>query len=191
MLNSQWFFLAQTHEIGTYKYCYYNFKRASEGYFEFYVILDFFMYAFIPSALLLILNTSIVIKLVKAKLKPLTDRNLSQSTLSKTALSTCVMLLAVSLAYMVLIIPSMALWVMRELEMPVSLVLQETMLVSVNLNHSLNAVLYTLVGPKFRKEVYKLVNVIFRCKKTRVGPLPSSSTKDTVSAQGHTGRTTC
>ena len=191
MLNSQWFFLAQTHEIGTYKYCYYNFKRASEGYFEFYVILDFFMYAFIPSALLLILNTSIVIKLVKAKLKPLTDRNLSQSTLSKTALSTCVMLLAVSLAYMVLIIPSMALWVMRELEMPVSLVLQETMLVSVNLNHSLNAVLYTLVGPKFRKEVYKLVNVIFRCKKRRVGPLPLSSTKDNVSAQGHTGRTTC
>ncbi len=60
MCDCQWFFFGGTHDAGAYKYCSFNFKRASQSYFNFYAILDSFLYAFIPSALLLILNTSIV-----------------------------------------------------------------------------------------------------------------------------------
>ncbi len=160
--ESQWFFLAKVIDDGFYKFCYFDYTMASEKYFEFYLFFESFCYSFIPCALLLILNSSIIIKLIKAKVKVGRDGDMSQNSLSKTTVSTLIMLLSVSLAFMFLTIPPQVTWVLKELKFEISPFVQEMTMMCYYLNHSLNAVLYTVVGPKFRREMLKMM---FPCKK--------------------------
>ena len=136
--------------------------------------VDSVLYSFGPFALMFITNFAIAFKFMRAKCK----RNSTESTnqaLSKSATRGTAMVVTVSVTFIILTAPTavdMALWLGNRLS--TNLVYDVVMTFAQFLNHSINGVLYCIVGSRFRNELLKIL-----CTKKRPNDISASHSVNT------------
>ncbi len=172
VLESQWFFTATKIE-GNGAVCCNYFKYA-----DFYEVFDNMFYSILPCVLIFVLNIVIISKLVLARLKYANSDQVS--TLSKNAVSTSIMLLSVSITFTVLTIPWAVIDILLYIfEYNVSKAVYVLGMVLFYTNHSCNAIMYALLGKKFRQEVIK-----FLCRRG-FGISSTENTESTIMSHGN------
>ena len=109
------------------------------------------LYSFIPFVIIITMNSAIIVKLIKAKYST-KDTESTNQALNKVATRGTATLLIVSFTFIILmgLMAISELYVITDLNFYVILVL---MLFS-SLNHCINAVLYCIVGTRFRTEFF-------------------------------------
>ena len=127
--------------------------------FLFYFMFDSVLYSFGPFALMFITNFAIVLKFMRAKC----GRKLNNSTesinqaLVKAATKGTAMVVTVSVTFLILTAPGgvnyalrsfIQLWTIPEYRI--------FMNITTYLNHSINGILYCIVGTRFRRELFQL-----------------------------------
>ena len=143
----------------------------SNGYHVCIFLLDFWeilyaidsaLYSFGPSALMFITNFAIAFKFMKAKYKSNSTESTNQA-LVKSATRGTAMVITVCVTFLILTAPT-AVYSAIPHVLPLSnnRSYQVFMNFTQYLNHSINGVLYCIVGSKFRNELLKIL-----CKKER------------------------
>ena len=132
-----------------------DFRKVYSFYFRF----DSVLYSFGPFALMFLSNFAIVFKLMSAKCEA-TQNNLTESTnqaLVKAAARGTAMVVTVSITFLILTAPAgvsdvlwpkIVIWMIPEYRV--------FMNITTYLNHSINGILYCIVGSRFRRELLKL-----------------------------------
>ena len=135
--------------------------KGSQDYKVILYAIDSVLYSFGPFTLMLITNFAIVFKFMKAKCN---ENNSSESTsqaLVKSATRGTAMVVTVSVAFLLLTSPSAVnLRRSNNTQLIKNPLYRAFMNLTQYLNHSINGVLYIIVGSRFRKELLK----IFSCK---------------------------
>ena len=125
-------------------------------------IIESILYSFGPFILMFITNCAIVLKFMKAKFKGNQSTESTSQALVKAATRGTAMVVTVSVTFLILTAPTavnQALWhIILLANNPMYLVF---MIFTQYLNHSINGVLYCIVGSRFRRELLNL----FYCKK--------------------------
>ena len=124
--------------------------------------VDSVLYSFLPLSLMFITNIAIAVKFMKAKCKRNTSAEITKQALAKSATRGTAMVVTVSVIFLLLnsleglknAVPSLVLEVI-----PWYRVLMNF---TSYLNHSINGVLYCIVGTRFRMELCKII-----CRKRR------------------------
>ena len=126
--------------------------------------IDFILYSFGTFTIMLLVNCAIVAKFMKAKCQNI-FHNSTESTsqaLNKYATKGTAMVVTVSVTFIVLTAPVSIDQIMGRKSTPYPLYF--VFMISMQyLNHSINGVLYCMVGTKFREEMIKLLKC---CRKT-------------------------
>ena len=131
------------------------------------------LYSFGPFALMFITNFALAFRFMRAKCD---QSNSSQSTnqaLAKSATRGTAMVVTVSITFLLLTTPTamnMVLW--HNIQLSNNKMYRAFMNLTQYLNHSINGVLYIIVGTRFRNELLKL---FCRKKKPDVMPLSHSA----------------
>ena len=157
--------LSKPVEMFGYVYC-----DLPETYWSIFRLIDSVLYSFGPFCIMIIMNFAIIIKFILAKRRSARDGTESTSqALSNAATRGTAMLVTVSTMFILLTGP-LAIGTTLEIQFhPMVQVLVFT--IPQYLNHSINAVLYCVVGTRFRTE---LVNVLCCCKLRRLRANSSS-----------------
>ena len=120
-----------------------------------------FLYSFIPLTVMFTANCLIILKFMLAKLKDRQGGSESvNQALSKSAVKGSVMLLTISFAFIILTAPICITYTIT-VDPPV--IVYGITVILVYLNHSINGVLYSISGSRFRHELIQL----FVCCGTR------------------------
>ena len=129
--------------------------RVSETYRLVFFRLNSALYSFGPFALMILFNAAIVYKFLKTKYKnKYADTQSTTQALVKSATRGTVMLLTVSFTFIVLTAPISIVLATGETVHPIMHTV--TSLLGY-LNHSINGVLYCIVGARFRNELKRVV----------------------------------
>ena len=126
--------------------------NVSPGYSRIYYYINTALYSFGPFSLMIISNCLIIYKLLMAKL--LTKQTGTESTsqaLSKAAMKGTAMLITVSITFIILTGPTAVSLVVKGEAHPIERVIMNLLQY---LNHSINGVLYCIVGTRFRNELF-------------------------------------
>ena len=127
------------------------------NYLKIRYAVDSALYSFGPFVLMFITNFAIVFKFMTAKCK----RNSTESTnqaLVKAATRGTAMVVTVSVTFLILTAPTAVYMAMPYvIPLPRNPIYQVFMNFTQYLNHSINGLLYCIVGSKFRKQLLKLV----------------------------------
>ena len=133
-----------------------NFRNIYFVYFR----VDAFLYSFVPFALMFITNVAIVFKFMKAKYQSLssTSTESTNQALVKSANRGTAMVVTVSVTFLLLTAPisvysASSRWVPL-LKHPL---FRAFMSLAQYLNHSINGILYCIVGSQFRREMFILI----------------------------------
>ena len=153
------FFLkkAQLDETKGLKICVVNDKFKT--FFEFYFMFDSVLYSFGPFALMFITNFAIVLKFMTAKCT--SSQNSSTESINqalvKAATKGTAMVVTVSVTFLILTAPGGVNYAIRPLIF-LSNVPEYRIIMNITtyLNHSINGLLYCIVGTRFRRELFKL-----------------------------------
>ena len=122
-------------------------------------IVDSVLYSFGPFALMFITNFAIVFKFIRAKCNQSNATESPNQALAKSATRGTAMVVTVSVTFLILTAPTAV-----HLALPHVIQLQNNpryrafMNLTQYLNHSINGVLYCVVGSKFRMELVKILN---------------------------------
>ena len=142
----------KTTENGV-KYC--TWVNIPEGYDDIYWQIDSILCSFAPFTIMIIVNCMIIFKFMMAKWQNRRGGTESVSqALSKSAVKGTVMLVTVSTVFIILTGPVAIGWGVYGDDIP-DLVYGPTILLQY-LNHSINAVLYSITGSRFRHELMKV-----------------------------------
>ena len=136
--------------------------------------VDSVLYSFGPFVLMFITNFAMVFKFMRAKCKRYSTESTIQA-LSKSATRGTAMVLTVSVTFIILTAPTavdLALWLGNRFS--TNLVYDVVMTFAQFLNHSINGILYCIVGSKFRNEFLKLL-----CAKKRPDDISASHSVNT------------
>ena len=180
--QSQTFIIADVRFYYHYSYC--KWVRVPNSYIKIITYIDGILYSFGPLIIMLIVNCAIIYKFLKTKWDNRygTTQSTSQA-LSKSAMKGTAMLLTVSMMFLCLTAPVALSYAMTLVPDPVIYSITVLLVYS---NHSINGVLYCIVGSRFRQE---LVNAFFCRRRTSV-PIPGQLKKrDTLSALNSTVET--
>ena len=137
--------------------CYYK-----NGYFVILKAIDSVLYSFGPVTIMLINNLAIVLKFMRAKC---TQNNSTESTnqaLAKSATRGTAMVVTVSVTFILLTapsavdIPQISGTLIKDNQLSNNPLYRAFMNFAQYLNHSINGVLYIMVGSRFRKELLKI-----------------------------------
>ena len=148
-------------------------------------VVDSSLYSFGPFALMFITNFALVFKFmrVKCKLNQSYSTESTDQALAKSATRGTAMVITVSVTFLILTAPgglSMALWPGIKLSNNLAYGVIENF--TQYLNHSINGLLYCILGSRFRKELLKLI-----CVKKRPDDTSASHSVNTdVSVKGLT-----
>ena len=115
--------------------------------------IDSVLYSFGPFAIMGLANIAIIFKFIRAKV--VNSRSRTQSTnqaLSNAAMRGTAILITVTMTFIILTGPTNIIFVTKA-RVDVHPLLQSFLYIGVALNHSINGLLYTIVGSKFRKEL--------------------------------------
>ena len=140
-----------------------NFRNVYFVYFR----VDAFLYSFVPFALMFITNVAIVFKFMKAKCQSRLG-NFTESTnqaLVKSAVRGTAMVVTVSVTFLLLTAPisvysASPTWTPL-FEHPL---FRAYMYLSEYLNHSINGIVYCIVGSRFRREMF----ILLFCRKVNL-----------------------
>ena len=139
-----------------------DYRRTSQA-------IDSALYSFGPFILMFITNFAIVFKFMKAKCKSNQSTESTSQALVKSATRGTVMAFTVSVTFLVLTAPSAVYMALPHvIELPIYHV---CMNITQYLNHSINGVLYCIVGSRFWTELLKIL-----CKKERTDSSSVSNT---------------
>ena len=127
-------------------------------------ILDSVLYSFGPFVLMFITNFAIVFKFMMAKCRQNNSTESTKQSLSKSATRGTAMVVTVSVTFLILTAPA----ALREALLNVIYlsrypIYDVFMYLTLYLNHSINSVLYCIVGSRFRNELFKLIFKKGRC----------------------------
>ncbi len=128
----------------------------SQKYYDLYAIFDNLCYSLLPGILIFTFNITIVVKLLSVKHR--SQQANQTSAVSTSAMSTTVMLLSVSVSFTILTTPITVYYIIYRDWYAVP-ELYQLMMFLLYVNHSSNAVMYTLISPTFRRGVKR-----FFCK---------------------------
>ena len=149
------FFLESDFIESLYQYrCSYNFDPSVIFILN---TVNSVLYSFGPFAFMFITNFAIVLKFMRAKCK----RNSTESTnqaLAKSATRGTAMVVTVSVTFLILTTPTavnLVLW--HNIKISYNPLYRAFMIFTQYLNHSINGVLYCIVGSRFRNELLKLL----------------------------------
>ena len=176
-INFFWFFVVkqQKGDVGAR-----NVTCVYENFFAQFVLLyskiDGVLYSFGPFAIMGLTNIAVIYKFVQAKLASKhgetesTNQALSNATMRGTAILITVTMIFIVLTGPANIILATAVFV------DIHPLLVSFLYIGVALNHSINGLLYTIVGSKFRKELIDMLRCTGGLNHTDVGRnSPSSS----------------
>ena len=130
-------------------------------YSSLFEIMDTMLYSLCPIVFMLLANAAIIYKLMYIKYKGISHTN---ESVSKSSTRGSVMVVSVSLAFIILTTP-------RAVDSAIKLYISTdpfgrlAIIPMQYLNHSINGILYCLLGGKFREE---LLTVIFICRNKRM-----------------------
>ena len=146
--------------------------RVPPDYIPIYYRIESVLYSFGPFTIMIISNVAIIYKFMMAKWRNRQGSNTESTSqaLSKAATKGTAMLITVSVTFVILTGPTAVSAAIEGSPHPIESVVMNIMQY---LNHSINGILYCLVGGKFRKELLKTINV---CKKQKVKNIASSNT---------------
>ena len=147
--DSQFFFIMRKHEDN---YC--EHVNVSKGYTMTLNRIDASLYSFGPFVTISLFNLAIIYKFVKAKLETAragTTESTNQA-LSKSAMRGTAILITVSITFILLTSPAN---IMHSITHHPNHIVKAVTYVLMCMNHSINAVLYCIVGSRFRHEVVK------------------------------------
>ncbi len=153
LFHIQWFFIIEKVEANGEVWCDYS-KDITSKYFDFYDVFDHVAYSLLPCMLIFILNIAIIVRLILARTS--SAESVKTSSLSKTAVSTTIMLLSVSVTFTLLTMPS-AVHYFYTLHRDAIYEFRIVTVFFYYTNHSCNAIMYFLLSPRFRQEVGKFV----------------------------------
>ena len=149
--DSQFFFIMEKHEDNNCK-----FTKVSKTYSMTLNRIDATLYSFAPFAIIGLLNLAIIYKFVKAKLESV-QASKTESTnqaLSMSAMRGTTILITVSIMFILLTGPGEIMSSITHYPHPP---VKAVVYISTCVNHSINAVLYCIVGSRFRQEVLKIL----------------------------------
>ena len=127
----------------------------SQSYQVVFDRLDSILYSFGPFTIMIITNTVIIYKLMSIKKKERKEEsNPAGQAISKSATKGTAMLIVVSLMFVVLTVPMAIARYLNSLDTPW---VQVPSYIMQHVNHSINGVLYCIVGSKFRRELFKIL----------------------------------
>ena len=122
-----------------------------------YSTIDSILYAFGPFAVMFITNFGIIIKFMTAKCKKSNSTESTNQALSKAATRGTAMVVTVSATFLLLTAPIGVQQAMFRYTSLVNSPFYRTFMnITTYLNHSINGVLYCIVGSRFRKELMDL-----------------------------------
>ena len=153
--NVNRFFSFKSHFIKLYNHhlCLYTFDSNVVSILN---TVNSVLYSFGPFALMFITNFAIAFKLMRAKCKQ-NSTEFTNQALSKSATRGTAMVITVSVTFLILTTPTavdLALW--PRIKLSNDLVYNLIKNFAQYLNHSINGVLYCIVGSRFRNELLKL-----------------------------------
>ena len=128
----------------------------SDDYLVMVDAVDSVLYSFGPFTIMFITNFAIVFKFMRAKCKSNSTESTNQA-LGKSATRGTAMVITVSVTFLLLTAPTavyMALF--GVIDLPNNPLYRAFMNLTQYLNHSINGVLYIIVGSRFRKELIKI-----------------------------------
>ena len=156
------FFDGESHFIESYGYrvCYFILD-----FWEIMFAVDSVLYSFGPFILMFMTNFAIVFKFMASKCKSNSTESTNQA-LAKSATRGTAMVVTVSVTFLILTAPT-AVYTALPHVIPLSEnpEYQVFMNITQYLNHTINGVLYCIVGSKFRNELLKIL--CKNCKKER------------------------
>ena len=137
--------------------------------------VDSVLYSFVPFILMFITNSAIAFKFMKAKCKSNSTESTDQA-LSKSATRGTAMVVTVSITFLILTAPTaVSLILLRWYPLVYKFPLYRAFMnLTQYLNHSINGVLYCIVGSRFRKELLKIF-----CRKKRLKSRSTSGSNNT------------
>ena len=132
-------------------------------------VVDPVVYSFAPFVLMFITNFVIVVKFMTAKCKTDSTESTNQA-LAKSATRGTAMVVTVSVTFLLLTLPTAVNQVLLHIIQPANNPLYRAFMnLKQYLNHSINGVLYCIVGSRFRMEVLKTL-----CRKKRTDKTSTS-----------------
>ena len=137
----------------------------SDDYSVFLGPVDVVLYSFGPFTIMLITNFAIVFKFMRAKCNQNNSSESTEQALAKSATRGTSMVVTVSVTFLLLTTPTAmntVLWSRIRLSLDYTLY-RAFMNLTQYLNHSINGILYIIVGSRFRKE---LLNIFGRKEKS-------------------------
>ena len=115
------------------------------------------LYSFVPFILMFIINFAIVFKFMRAKCESKSTESTNQA-LGKAATRGAAMVVTVSVTFLILTTPTSVYGALYHvLDLKNNPIYRVCMNFAQYLNHSINGVLYCIVGSKFRNELLKLI----------------------------------
>ena len=149
--DSQFFFIMRKHADNK---C--EFINVSKTYSMTWNRIDATLYSFGPFATIGLFNLAIIYKFAKAKLETAragTTESTNQA-LSKSAMRGTAILITVSVTFILLTGPGAIMYSISYYPHPL---VTAVVYITTCMNHSINAVLYCIVGSRFRQEVLKIL----------------------------------
>ena len=148
--NSQWFFIIENRSGS----CLYT--EVSESYVLIYNHIDLIIYSFGPFSIMGCTNICIIYKFMKAKMALKHGTESTNQALSKSAMRGTAILITVSLTFIILTGPaSIYFSVVKD---NTDLIVHALLHIPKTLNHGINAVMYCIVGSRFRQELIELIS---------------------------------
>ena len=152
--DSQFFFVYEARKNwNNYFYC--TYVNVPSNYRLIFYKIHAAIHSFGPFTVMCIANAAIIYKFMVAKCRSRREGTESTSqALSKSAAKGTAMLVTVSLTFVILTGPAAFIASITSSPDPL---LYAVFIVMLNLNHSINAVLYCIVGSRFRNELMKAI----------------------------------
>ena len=152
--NLMYFFVKESRKLSGHYYC--------DDFGKYRVILDVtdsVLYSFGPFTLICITNSAIAFKFMSSKCRK-TQNNLTQSTnqaLTQSATKETAMVVTVSITFLLLTAPTGVDDALTPImQLGTNPLYRAFMNITQYINHSINGVLYIIVGSKFRRELFNL-----------------------------------
>ena len=152
--DAQKFFIVTAHQGVDYIYC--GYTGVSDEYIATYFRIDSALYSLAPFAIMCCTNIAIIYKFIKAKMALKRGTESTNQALSKSAMRGTAILITVSITFLILTGPS-AIYYLLTTDVEARPTVRLLFLLMEALNHSINSVMYCIIGTRFRKELFELI----------------------------------
>ena len=148
------FFIVTGHQGVDFIYC--GYTGVSDEYIATYFRIDSALFSVAPFAIMGCTNLGIIYKFIKAKMATKRGTESTNQALSESAMRGTAILVTVSITFLILTGPS-AIFYLLTTDVSAPPTVRLLFLLMEAVNHSVNSVMYCIVGSKFRQELFDLI----------------------------------